>query len=92
MTEHSLKIHPGFWEPLDSRQKTFDVRYAGDRDFAVGDTLRLREWDPNARTPDGEKWNTEVGYTGREMTRQITYVLGGEQWGLRRDYVVLAIC
>jgi hypothetical protein len=88
---HDLKVPVGFWNALESGQKTFEVRYAGDRDFRVGDILHLREWDATAQTPEGEKWTAGVGYTGREIYRRISYVLAGEQWGLRSDYVALAI-
>ena len=88
---HDLKVSPEFWEPIESGQKTFEVRYAADRDFRVDDILHLREWDASIPTPEGERWTTQVGYTGRETFRRISYVLGGEQWGLHRDYVVLAL-
>lgn len=89
--KHTLKVAPEFWEALESGIKTFEVRFAGDRDFRVGDLLRLREFDGAAPTPEGQKWTTEVGYSGRETYRRITYILTGEQWGLRREYVALAI-
>ncbi len=91
MTKHVLKTHPEFWDDLESRRKTFEIRCTDDRDFQVGDILHLREWDPNIRTPEGEKWTKKVGYTGREMTRRITYVLSGEKWGLHPAYAVLAL-
>lgn len=57
------KAWPAYFQAILDGRKTFDLRLA---DFAVepGDTLHLREWDPETE-----------GYTGRELTRQVGYVL-----------------
>jgi len=60
---HSLKIWPPYYEAVGSGRKTFELR-KNDRGFQAGDTVTLREWDP-----DREK------YTGNELTYQIGYVL-----------------
>ena len=63
MTTHDLKLWPQFWDDLASGVRAFDIRF-NDRGYTVGDFVVLHEWDPATST-----------YTGREETRQITYVL-----------------
>lgn len=58
---HALKIRPEYFAVVALGRKTFELR-RNDRDFRVGDILRLREWD-------GER------YTGRTVQRRITYTL-----------------
>ncbi len=76
---HNLKTWPPFWEAVSRGIKNFEVR-KGDRDFQVGDTLSLQEWDPATKT-----------YTGREIFRTITYILGGGEFGIEKDYVVMGL-
>ena len=66
MATHELKIWPEFFNAVLHGEKTFDVRY-NDRAYESGDILELREWDP---APD-------VQYTGRVLSRVITYVHHG---------------
>lgn len=64
---HELKTVPESWEQIDCGNKTFECRF-DDRGFAVGDVLVLKEWFP-----------AESRYSGRECTRQVTYIArGGE--------------
>jgi hypothetical protein len=44
-TVHELKSWPEFFEPVYTGRKNFDLR-KNDRQFAVGDVIRLREWRP----------------------------------------------
>jgi len=79
MTTHELKSWPQtFWD-VATRKKTFELRRR-DRNFAVGDTLHLREWDPT----------TQV-YSGRETFKRITFILAGGQFGVDPAYCVLGI-
>ena len=85
---HELKTWPEFFEAVAGGAKPFEVR-RNDRGYRVGDTLVLREYHPPV--PD---WNAPGGYTGREVTRRITYVFDGS--GLDEDsvqpgYVVLGL-
>ena len=59
MTAHELKTWPGFFAGIVTGEKTAEVR-RNDRNFAVGDTLVLREY------------NAETGeYTGRVERRRV---------------------
>jgi Domain of unknown function (DUF3850) len=62
---HDLKSWPDYFSAVADGRKTFEVR-KDDRDFIVGDYLRLREWDPQTKA-----------YTGREVERKITYIFSG---------------
>ena len=72
---HTLKIHPQPLADLLSGAKTAEVRDCSDRDFRVGDTVRLREL-------------TADGYTGREATRTISHIQEG--YGLPVGLCVLS--
>ncbi len=63
MSNHDLKTWPEYFAALWNDSKTFEVRKA-DRDFQVGDTLTLREYDPKKNE-----------YTGRAALRTVTYIL-----------------
>ncbi len=72
---HQLKTWPEpFQAQLDGR-KTFEVRL-NDRQYQVGDTLWLEEWDPGTRL-----------YTGRRLYVRVTYVLDLSPWC--RGYVAM---
>jgi hypothetical protein len=74
---HDLKVWSGYFESLLDGTKNFEVRF-NDRDFKSGHYLRLREWLNNE-------------YTGRELTKRVTYVLQGGVFGLEAGYVALAL-
>ena len=57
------KIWPEYFEDVASGKKKFELRLA-DFKARVGDTLILKEWDPQTQT-----------YTGRSLNTHITYVL-----------------
>jgi hypothetical protein len=44
--EQRVKSWPSFFEATLAGVKTHDVRRMGDRDYQVGDTLLLMEFDP----------------------------------------------
>jgi len=76
---HDLKTWPPYFAALLDGRKTFEIR-ENDREFQVGDMLRLREWDPASSE-----------YTGREMMRVVSYIMSGGQFGLDQRCVVLAL-
>lgn len=56
------KTWPEFFEKVLSGQKTYDVRVA-DFKCSPGDTLVLKEYDPETKK-----------YTGREITKKVGFV------------------
>jgi hypothetical protein len=67
MTHHKIKCWPKYFNATTSGQKPFDVRL-NDRDSQVDDIVTLEEWDPDTKE-----------YTGRVVTKTITYVLFAER-------------
>ena len=63
---HKLKIIPVYFYAVSDGRKTFEIRDNRDRGFQSGDIVELHEWE------DGK-------YTGRTITRKITYVTNYEQ-------------
>lgn len=75
--EHELKILPQYYTEVVSQRKTFEIR-KDDRDYKVGDSIILREFD-------GE-------YTGNKCKRKITYILrDAKEYGLAHGYCILGI-
>lgn len=72
MKKHELKVWPEYFDALEHpdplQRKTCEIRI-NDRDFRVGDELRLREYAPGAKV-----------YTGRETVRVITHIIEGAPW------------
>ena len=83
MTEHELKTVPTAFQAVWDGIKTFEFR-KNDRDFQVGDTLDLREFNPT--TNRGE----ESGYTGRRVRVRVTYILEG-RFAVPMGYCVMSI-
>lgn len=73
---HKLKIHPEYFEAVCSGKKSFEIR-ENDRDFKIGDTLMLQEYDPQDKS-----------YTGRVIERRVTYITDFSQ---KENYVVMSI-
>ena len=61
---HTLRSYPQYFAPTLAGAKTHEVRSNADTGpFGVGDTLILREYDPNTAV-----------YSGRTCTLVITYM------------------
>jgi len=88
MMTHELKVWPEYFEAIVDGSKTFEVR-RDDRGFQVGDTLVLREWDPNVKEA-GVDWYAPA-YTGRELKREVTYILRGPTFGIEAGYCVVGL-
>ena len=88
MRVHELKTWPEPFEAIRSGRKLFELR-ADDRGFAVGDVLKLYEWDPS---PAGEGFaKTVKGYTGRGLRAEVTYVLHGGRFGLPEGMCIMSL-
>jgi hypothetical protein len=75
--EHRLKTVQPFFNDVKSGKKPFEIRF-NDRNYQVGDTLIL------------EEWNNAEGYTGQVERKSVTYILKDcPQFGLRDGYCIL---
>lgn len=63
--KHELKIKPEYFAAVFFGEKTFEIRNNADRNFQVGDTLRLKAWD-------GE-------FTGDFVEKVVSYITDFEQ-------------
>lgn len=83
---HVLKTWPEPFAAILRGDKRHEVR-VNDRDYAYGDVLVLREYDP---TPifDGTFSNAR-GYTGREVRAHVTHLT--LDWGLPANLCVMSI-
>jgi hypothetical protein len=79
MANHDLKTWPKPFQAVLDGLKHYEIR-RDDRNFAVGDTLTLREWDPSKDL-----------YTGRVKVVEVTYMTPAGSWGLPHDVCVLGI-
>jgi hypothetical protein len=75
---HELKILPKYFRDVKRGIKKFELR-KNDRDYEVGDYIKLCEYNGEA-------------YTGEFLWVKITYILSHEEakkFGLRPDYCIL---
>lgn len=99
MAEHTLKLRADWFDRVAARQKTAEIRQH-DRDYQVGDTLRLLEtnergyaithWHEPSRD---EKGRFKAGYhSTRTITARILHVLPAAQVsGLELGWCLLSI-
>lgn len=78
---HMLKLLPQYFKPVEEGTKTFEIR-ENDRDYKVGDTLILREYLNN---------DCLSGYTGQAISKEVSYILEGGQYGLEDGYCILGL-
>ena len=77
---HNLKIRECFADPVLSGEKSFEVRYNGDRGFQKGDIVNFRVIDESGH---------RVAHEVNSVSFTITYVLSG--FGLEHDHVAFGI-
>ena len=83
--QHELKSWPAFFGPIAAGVRTHELR-RNDRGFSVGDTLLLREFDPD-----------QGAYTGAKQVVQVTSLTSAgvpcavSAEGLHPDFCILSI-
>lgn len=83
MKTHELKTWPEYFTNVADGKKTFEIR-ENDRDFAVGDHLLLREWEPDTQL-----------YSGRSCEVLVTHMMtasGRLCVQLPKGFCVMSIC
>lgn len=63
---HELKIAPKYYSEIISRVKTFEIR-KNDRDFKVGDEVKLKEWADGDFTHAKPLWGIIIYITDYEQ-------------------------
>jgi len=81
---HELKILPSYFSAIMDGRKTFEIRY-DDRGYQAGDTVTLREYDPEYK---GYYRSEEEMYTGRKCSATLGYVSAYQQ---QPGYVVFSL-
>lgn len=86
MPVHNVRSWGYLFEEMRAGRKTHDLR-KNDRDYQVGDHLRLQEYD-----------QVRARYTGRELLMEITYITGRATVPcavstvvLHEDYCILSV-
>lgn len=82
MAVHELKILPEYFRPQLEGKKNFEIR-KNDRDYQVGDTLVLKEYDPKTDKFTGINMLAEVTYITDYMQKDGYVVLGTKRFKLR---------
>ena len=65
------KIWPEYFQQVLDGKKTFELRL-NDFEINEGDTLLLREWDPNTKEYTGREVERKVGYVGKWRIDDLT--------------------
>lgn len=77
MKVHELKCDPKYFQAIYNGVKSFEIRI-NDRNFLVGDSLYLREYNRETQC-----------YSGRYVIKRITYIVS--DYGLPDNIIVMAI-
>ena len=76
MKTHYLKTKNPYYNDIINNNKNFELR-KDDRDFQVGDTLVLQEYDNKL--------------TGNQIIKTVVYKLKGGIFGLDKSYCILGL-
>lgn len=87
MRTHELKTWPEPFQAVVDGRKAFEIR-KDDRAFALGDVLRLQEYDPSRVGHDRPDY---AGFTGRSLEVRVTYILHGGRFGLPENVCAMSI-
>lgn len=79
--KHELKIVPKYFKDVVDEKKTFEVR-KNDRNYQIGDTLILKEYDP-----------TNKSFTGNYAKATVMYILKDKDFpiGIKEGYCIMAL-
>lgn len=82
---HALKTWDVYFDAIYDGRKPFEVRY-DDRGYQTGDVLLLQRWEPDRRdyTRDGSGHPATI-------SKRVSYVLTGGQFGVQPGYVVMGL-
>jgi len=78
---HDLKCCPEYFGCAIRYGESMQLR-KNDRDFRIGDTLKLREWDP--------KLGAEGEYTGSKAWRKVVWITDSFE-GMKPGYVLMRV-
>lgn len=81
--QHNLKMWPEFFDDVASGRKPFEYR-RDDRNYQIGDTLHIEEFQPMLGSYTGRSCDVDVTYVQRQ-TRNM------EKIGLPEGFCILAI-
>ena len=88
---HTLKTWPDYWWAVAEGGKNFEVR-RDDRGFQKGDTVSLLCFDPKKEKYMSDSANHAMNAaSAMEITREITWILTGGQFGIEPGYVVFGL-
>lgn len=76
---HELRTWVEPYDAIEAGLKPWELRF-DDRDFQVGDTLRLRRFDETSET-----------YTGAQMDRRVIWMMRNPAFGTQRGFVVMSL-
>ena len=71
MNKIEKKIWPEYFNQVLSESKTFELRL-NDFEINEGDTLVLKEWDPESKEYTGREIEKTVGYVGKWKMDDLT--------------------
>lgn len=71
MKKVEKKVWPEYFQQILDGKKTFELRL-NDFDIAEGDTLVLKEWNPDTKEYTGRELERKVGYVGRWKIDDLT--------------------
>jgi hypothetical protein len=86
---HELKTLAVYFDAIARGEKNFEVR-RDDRGFQKGDTLRLLRLYDNGSYKD-RAVEYKAGKPAHVLTRKISFILTGGQFGIEPGFVVLAL-
>ncbi len=87
---HYLKTWPNHFKDIESGKKTFEVR-KNDRGYKEYDILHLQEYIPSYTiSKEGEERFFYQPYTGREITKEVTYILDDPRF-CKKGYVIMGL-